>query len=96
MESSYVALQIPNRGNHIIRYKYKFNDTSLEIHVNGIDLALLLELTNRRNLQELQFQLEIEIVKTDGTTEEIAVILPQEVILATPAQLRQMEATSPH
>ena len=96
MESSYVALQIPNRGNHIIRYRYKFNPNNIEIHVNGMDLALLLELTNKRNLQELHFQLEIDIVKPDGSTEEIAVILPQEVMLATPAQLRQMEATSPH
>ena len=95
MESSYVALRY-NNNQIIIRYRYKINDTSLEIHVNGRDLALLLELTNRRNLQELQFQLEIEIVKPDGSTEEIAVILPQEVILATPAQLRLMEATSPH
>jgi len=95
MESSYVALR-HNNNQIIIRYRYKINDTSLEIHVNGRDLALLLELTNRRNLQELQFQLEIEIIKPDGSTEEIAVILPQEVILATPAQLRQMEETSPH
>ena len=84
MESSYAALQIPNSGNHIIRYRYKY------------DLALLLELTNKSNLQELHFQLEIDIVKPDGSTEEIAVILPQELILATPAQLRQMEATSSH
>ena len=95
MESSYVALR-HNNNQIIIRYRYKINDTSLEIHVNGRDLALLLELTNRRNLQELQFQFEIEIIKPDGSTEKIVVILPQEVILATPAQLRQMEATSPH
>ena len=96
MESSYVVLQIPNRGTHIIRYKYKFNPNNIELHVNGNDLALLLELTNKSNLQELHLQLEIDIVKPDGSTEEIAVILPQEVMLATPAQLRQMEATSPH
>ena len=95
MESSYVALR-HNNNQIIIRYRYRINDTSLEIHVNGRDLALLLELTNRRNLQELQFQFEIEIIKPDGSTEKIVVILPQEVILATPAQLRQMEATSPH
>ena len=95
MESSYVALR-HNNNQIIIRYRYKINDTSLEIHVNGRDLALLLELTNRRNVQELQFQFEIEIIKPDGSTENIAVILPQEVILVTPAQLRQMEATSPH
>ena len=93
MESSYVALR-HNNNQIIIRYRYKINDTSLEIHVNGMDLALLLELTNKRNLQELHFQLEIDIVKPDRSTEEIAVILPQEVMLATPAQLRQMEAAS--
>ena len=95
MESSYVALR-HNNNQIIIRYRYKINDTSLEIHVNGRDLALLLEVTNRRNLQELQFQFEIEIIKPDGSSEKIVVILPQEVLLATPAQLRQMEATSPH
>ena len=95
MESSYVALR-HNNNQIIIRYRYKINDTSLEIHVNGRDLALLLEVTNRRNLQELQFEFEIEIIKPDGSSEKIVVILPQEVILATPEQLRQMEATSPH
>ena len=95
MDSSYVALR-HNNNQIIIRYRYKINDTSLEIHVNGRDLALLLEVTNRRNLQELQFEFEIEIIKPDGSSEKIVVILPQEVILATPEQLRHMEATSPH
>ena len=97
MESSYVRLEIPSRNSQIdIRYKYQFTPNNLAIHVKGHDLALLFELTNKRNLQELHFQLEIEIVKTDGNTHEIKVILPQEVMLATPATLRQMEIASSH
>ena len=97
MESSYVRLEIPSRNSQIdIRYKYQFTPNNLAIHVNEDDLAHLLQLTNKRNLQELHFQLEIEIMKTDGSTEEITIILPQEVMLATPVTLRQMEVASSH
>ena len=96
MESSFVTLQILNRDSHIIRYRYQFTPNNIVIHVNGHDLALLLELKNKRNLQELHFQFEIDIVKTNGSTEEITIILPQEVMLATPETLRQMEVASSH
>ena len=97
MESSRVRLEIPSRNSQIdIRPKYQFTPNHLEITLNGDDLAHLLELTNKRNLQELHFQLEIEIVKTDGSTEEISIILPQEAMLANPETLRQMEAASSH
>ena len=51
-------------------------------------------LTRKENLQAIMFEMEVEILKPDGTTENMEVELPREVMLASPERLREMEDTS--
>ena len=90
----HVTLEVPNKGSLIIRYKYRFTEENLLLHVNGNDLATLLVLTRKENLQAIMFEMEVEILKPDGTTENMEVELPREVMLASPERLREMEDTS--
>ena len=91
---SHVSLKVPNKGNLIIRYKYQFRENDLVLHVNGNDLATLLVLTGKENLQTIRLEMEVEVEKPNGTTENIQIELPREVILASPEQLRQMQDNS--
>ena len=90
----HVTPEVPNKGSLIIRYKYRFTEENLILHVNGNDLATLLVLTRKENLQAIMFEMEVEILKPDGTTENMEVELPREVMLASPERLREMEDTS--
>ena len=92
--SSHVILEVPNKGNIIIRYKYKFRENDLVLHVNGNDLATLLILTGKENLQAIRLEMEVEVEKPNGTTENIQIELPREVMLASPEELRQMQDSS--
>ena len=67
----------------IIR-KYSFREDDLVLHVNGNDLATLLILTGKENLLAISFEMQVEIVKLDGTTENMQLELPTEVRLAGP------------
>ena len=93
---SHVTLEVPNKGSIIIRYKYKFRENDLVLYVNGNDLATLLILTGKENLQAIRLELEVEILKPNGTTENVQLELPHEVMLAGPERLRQMEDSSHH
>ena len=91
---SHVSLEVPNKGSLIIRYKYQFIEGGIILHVNGNDLATLLVLTGKENLQTIRLEMEVEVEKPNGTTENIQIELPREVMLASPEQLRQMQDSS--
>ena len=93
---SHVSLEVPDKGNIIIRYKYQFKENDLVLHVNGNDLATLLILTGKENLQAIRLELEVEVLKPNDTSENVQIELPREVMLAGPERLRQMEASSHH
>ena len=93
---SHVSLEVPNKGSLIIRYKYQFIEGGLILHVNGNDLATLLVLTGKENLQTIRLEMEVEVEKPNGITENIQIELPREVMLAGPERLRQMEDNSHH
>ena len=93
---SHLSLEVPNKWNIIIRYKYKFRENDLVLHVNGNDLATLLILTGKENLQAIRLEMEVEVEKPNGTTENVQIELPREVMLAGPERLRQMEDSSHH
>ena len=93
---SHVSLEVPNKGSLIIRYKYQFIEGGLILHVNGNDLATLLVLTGKENLQTIRLEMEVEVEKPNGITENIQIELPREVMLAGPERLRQMEDSSHH
>ena len=93
---SHVSLEVPNKGNLIVRYKYQFRGNDIILHVNGNDLATLLVLTGKENLQAIRLELEVEVLKPNGTTENVQIELPREVMLACPERLRQMEDGSHH
>ena len=95
MEQTSVTLTIPKNGSqiqHILRYKYKFTADNLIIHVNGDDLADLLIITQKQNLKEIHFTMKVEISKPNGERADIDVALPDDVMSASPNQLRLMEA----
>ena len=95
MEQTSVTLTIPKIGSqiqHTLRYKYKFTADALIMHVNGDDLADLLIITEKQNLKELYFTMKVEISKPNGESADIDVALPDDVMSASPNQLRLMEA----
>ena len=92
MEQCSVTLTVPNKGDFTLRYRYKFTSDTLVIHVNGDDLANLLILTEKQNLKELHFTMQVEVSKPNGDRANIDVALPDDVMEASPSQLRLMEA----
>ena len=78
------------KGQHIpIRVQYTATKEDLKIRINYLDLVKILRATNSRNLKELDLQFMVEVRFTDGEKHQIELIIPEEILNASPEELEE-------
>ena len=86
-----ILIEIKGKGTHPLHVKYTtglVND--LKIEINAQDLARLIELIEAPNLKESGIKISAIVTLENGTQEPNEVTLPEYIMLASPAKLREM------
>ena len=82
----------------LLRYNYisEQNAQDAHINVNSYDLADLVEKIGAPNFQSIGVKLQVNLTLSNGTEKVGEVILPENVMQASPAQLREMGNQAHH
>ena len=82
----------------LLRYNYISgqNAQDASINVNSYDLADLVEKIGAPNFQSIGVKLQVNLTLSNGTEKIGKVILPEDVMQASPAQLREMGNQAHH
>ena len=82
----------------LLRYNYisEQNAQDAHINVNSYDLADLVEKIGAPNFQSIGVKLQVNLTLSNGTEKIGKVILPEDVMQASPAQLREMGNQAHH
>ena len=97
-----LELRNPNGSSRVetcnIRYNYisEQNAHDAHINVNSYDLADLVEKIGAPNFQSIGVKLQVNLTLSNGTEKVGEVILPEDVMQASPAQLREMGNQAHH
>ena len=71
-----------------IRYEYRIHDFNVEIDFYGCDLANLLDITGEATLNDMGFEVYMEVLRDDGRIEDQIIILPHIILNSTANELR--------
>ena len=90
-KSDIMIVTIKDKGTCSLNIKYNIGlARDVKIKINAYDLAKLVELLESRNLKEVGIKLSARITFENGSQRLKEVDLPENIMQATPSQLREM------